>query len=300
MRAATGRPADTIGHSQGGLRIRWAPTYWPGLRGSVDDVVSPGTPGYGAVAGDPVRASSCAPARRRMSRGSAFLTALDAGDPTPGPVSHTGIHTRNDTVVVPCRTSVREGARSIELQDVCGIRLATRIGLVYDSMAFRLVRDALDRPGPADPARLPPGACLGDPHLPGVGAAEPGYAAAVVAPAAARAEPGTPGQTLERLLRSHVDFVLAHTRPTGLLVAEPDQLPEKERTAARQARREYPALRGRLFAVARPGTDAAEGRIAVSAVLTVVDNAPRTGRLGARPDPGERLVKIGLALLRAG
>lgn len=118
--------------------------------------------------------------------------------------------------------------------------------------------------------------------------------------AAALAEPGTPGETLERLLRSYVDFALAHTRLIGLILAELDQLPEKERKAARQAQREYLALWGRLFAEARPGTDAAEGRIVVSAVLTVVDNAVRTGRLGARPDLGERLVEIGLALLRAG
>ncbi|MEU5162538.1 alpha/beta fold hydrolase [Streptomyces sp. NPDC020875] len=187
VRAATGRPVDAIGHSQGGLQLRWALTYWPGLQGFVDDAVSLGTPEYGAVAGDLVCASSCAPALHQMSRGSAFLTALNSGDPTPGPVSYTGIHTRNDTVVVPHRSSVREGARNIELQDVCGIRLVTHIGLVYDSVTFRLVRDALDRPGPADPARLPPGACLGDPYLPGVGAADLAYAAAVVAPAAAAA-----------------------------------------------------------------------------------------------------------------
>ncbi|MFE0427457.1 esterase/lipase family protein, partial [Streptomyces sp. NPDC058953] len=158
IRAATGRPVDAIGHSQGGLQIRWALTYWPGLRESVDDVVSLGTPEYGAAAGDLVCALSCAPALHQMSRGSEFLKALNSGDPTPGPVSYTGIYTRNDTVVVPYSTSIREGARNIKLQDVCGIRLVTHIGLLYDSVTFRLVRDALDRPGPADPARLPSGA----------------------------------------------------------------------------------------------------------------------------------------------
>ncbi|MFE0425911.1 TetR/AcrR family transcriptional regulator [Streptomyces sp. NPDC058953] len=112
--------------------------------------------------------------------------------------------------------------------------------------------------------------------------------------------PGTPFETLERLLRSYVDFALGHTRLIGILLAELDQLPDKERRSALQAQREYLALWGRLFGEARPGTDPAEGRIVVSAVLTVVDNAVRTGRLGARADLGDRLVEVGLALLRAG
>ncbi|QDY80198.1 esterase/lipase family protein [Streptomyces qinzhouensis] len=187
MRAATGRKVDAIGHSQGGLQLRWALTYWPSLRDSVDDAVSLGTPEYGAAAGGPACILSCAPALHQMSRGSAFLKALNSGDPTPGAVSYTAVYTRDDLVVTPYRTSIREGARNIKVQDVCGVRLVTHIGLVYDSVTFRLVRDALDHPGPADPARLPAGACLGAPYLPGVGAADIAYAAAVVAPAAATA-----------------------------------------------------------------------------------------------------------------
>ncbi|MGV9315402.1 TetR/AcrR family transcriptional regulator [Streptomyces sp. NPDC003691] len=112
--------------------------------------------------------------------------------------------------------------------------------------------------------------------------------------------PGTPDETLDRLLRSYVDFALGHGHLIGLILGELDQLPEKERRSARQAQREYLALWGRLLEEARPGTDPAEGRIVVSAVLTVVDNAVRTGRLGARPDLGDRLVEIGAALLRSG
>ncbi|AZK97757.1 esterase/lipase family protein [Streptomyces tsukubensis] len=203
MRAATGRKVDAIGHSQGGLQLRWALTYWPSLRGSVDDVVSLGTPEYGAAAGGLACILSCAPALHQMSPGSAFLKALNSGDPTPGDVSYTGIYTRDDLVVTPYRTSVRQGARNIKVQDVCGVRLVTHIGLVYDSVTFRLVRDALDRPGPADPGRLPAGACLGAPYLPGVGAADIAYAAAVVAPAAATAAATAPRVRDEPPLRPY-------------------------------------------------------------------------------------------------
>ncbi|MFJ8229863.1 TetR/AcrR family transcriptional regulator [Streptomyces sp. NPDC094448] len=112
--------------------------------------------------------------------------------------------------------------------------------------------------------------------------------------------PGTPEETLGRLLRSYVDFALGHGHLIGLILGELDQLPEKERRASRQAQREYLALWGRLYEETRPGADPAEARIVVSAVLTVVDNAVRTGRLGARPDLGDRLVELGTALLRSG
>ncbi|MGV9315406.1 esterase/lipase family protein [Streptomyces sp. NPDC003691] len=203
MRAATGRKVDAIGHSQGGLQLRWALTYWPSLRESVDDVVSLGTPEYGAAAGDPACVLSCAPALHQMRPGSAFLTALNSGDPTPGGVSYTAVYTRDDLVVTPYRTSVRQGARNIKVQDVCGVRLVTHIGLVYDSVTFRLVRDALDRPGPADPARLPTGACTAAPYLPGVGAADIAYAGAVVAPAAATAALTAPRVRDEPALRPY-------------------------------------------------------------------------------------------------
>ncbi|MER5951882.1 TetR/AcrR family transcriptional regulator [Streptomyces sp. NPDC001904] len=115
--------------------------------------------------------------------------------------------------------------------------------------------------------------------------------------AQALARPGSPRQTLERLLRSYIEFALTQSHLIGLLIGELDQLPEKERKAARQAQREYVALWVRLLDEVRPGLDTAEARIIVMAVLTVVDNAARTGATGNRPDLADRLVEIGTALL---
>ncbi|MFI1829287.1 esterase/lipase family protein [Streptomyces sp. NPDC020412] len=187
LHAATGRKADVVAHSQGGLQVRWGLTWWPGMRAAVDDVVSLGTPEHGTAAGDLLCALPCAAAAHQMKRGSAFLTALNSGDQTPGDVSYTSIFTRDDLVVTPHRTAAKEGARNIGIQEVCGIRLVTHIGLVYDSVAFRLVLDALGRAGPADPKRLPAGACWGDPYVPGVDAGDVLHATTVVAPAAATA-----------------------------------------------------------------------------------------------------------------
>ncbi|MFG3168577.1 TetR/AcrR family transcriptional regulator [Streptomyces sp. NPDC048200] len=109
----------------------------------------------------------------------------------------------------------------------------------------------------------------------------------------------TPREALDRLLRSYVEFALGQSHLIGLLIGELDQLPEKERKAARQAQREYLALWVRLLDEVRPGLDTAEARIIVTAVLTVVDNAARTGATGGRPDLADRLIEIGTALLTA-
>ncbi|MEU5398086.1 alpha/beta fold hydrolase [Streptomyces sp. NPDC005963] len=203
LHSATGRKADVIAHSQGGLQIRWGLTWWPGLRNMVDDVVSLGTPEHGTAAGDLLCALPCAAAAHQMTPGSAFLTALNSGDQTPGAISYTSIYTRDDLVVVPHRTAVRDGARNIGLQEVCGIRLVTHIGLVYDSVAFRLVLDALSRPGPADPRRLPIGTCLAYPYVAGVGPLDIARAGAVVVPAAATALATAPRSNHEPPLRPY-------------------------------------------------------------------------------------------------
>ncbi|GAA1372216.1 hypothetical protein [Streptomyces beijiangensis] len=49
----------------------------------------------------------------------------------------------------------------------------------------------------------------------------------------------------------------------------------------------------------RPGPETAEARIIVLAVLTVVDNAARTGVTGERTDLADRLDEMGTALLPA-
>ncbi|WP_329113757.1 TetR/AcrR family transcriptional regulator [Streptomyces sp. NBC_01465] len=117
--------------------------------------------------------------------------------------------------------------------------------------------------------------------------------------AQALAQAGTPRETLDRLLRSYIEFALDQSHLMGLLIGELDQLPEKEQKTARQGQREYVALWVRLLDEVRPGLETAEARIVVLALLTVVDNAARTGSSGERPDLADRLAEIGTALLLA-
>ncbi|WP_328867138.1 TetR/AcrR family transcriptional regulator [Streptomyces sp. NBC_00304] len=117
--------------------------------------------------------------------------------------------------------------------------------------------------------------------------------------AQALARPGAPREILDRLLRSYIEYALAQSHLIGLLIGELDQLPEKEQKTARQGQREYVALWVRLLDEVRPGLETAEARIVVLAVLTVVDNAARTGTAGGRADLADRLAEIGIALLMA-
>ncbi|MET8538560.1 hypothetical protein ABZV67_44570 [Streptomyces sp. NPDC005065] len=106
-----------------------------------------------------------------------------------------------------------------------------------------------------------------------------------------------PRGSLDALLRSYIEFALNQSHLIGVLVGEPDQLPEKERRASRQARRDCLALWVRLLDEVRPRLDTAEAEIIVNAMLTTVDNAARTGRLGERPDIADRLTDLGTVLL---
>ncbi|MFF9512426.1 hypothetical protein ACF1BU_35845 [Streptomyces sp. NPDC014724] len=82
-----------------------------------------------------------------------------------------------------------------------------------------------------------------------------------------------------------------------LRISEPDQLPEREGKASKQAQRDCLALWLRVLDEVEPGLDTAEAEITLCAVLTVVDHAVRTGRLGRRPDLADRLAEIGSAQL---
>ncbi|MGH2722051.1 MAG: esterase/lipase family protein, partial [Actinomycetota bacterium] len=184
MAAATGRKVDVVGHSEGGLQPRWATRWWSDVRDRVDDIVTLGTPHHGVV--DPTFGLvhcpvPCVPgALWQMREGSDFLTALNAGDETPGDVSYTSIWSATDELVqllaLGKPTSDLAGASNVRIQDVCPGRPVSHVGLAVDAPTSAVVLDALTHPGPADPARVdrrtclqatapdaPPGGLRGDP-----------------------------------------------------------------------------------------------------------------------------------------
>jgi triacylglycerol lipase len=159
LAATRARKVSLVGHSQGGMMPRYYVKFLGGA-GKVDDLIglapsNHGTSNPGALLLDGVGVCySCG----QQATGSAFLTDLNAGDETPGNVSYTAIETRYDEVVIPYTSAFLSGATNVLLQDRCPLDVAEHLGIIYDAVALRWVRNALGRPGPADPAFRP--SCL--------------------------------------------------------------------------------------------------------------------------------------------
>jgi hypothetical protein len=161
--AASGKPVDIIGYSQGGLEPRWAVKYWSDVRDAVDDIVTLASPHHGALSADALCiAGSCAAAAWQMNQGSAFIASLNAVDETPGSIDYTSLYSLNDELVqpvLPVPTAQLDGATNLLIQDVCFGRLVEHGREPVDAAVFALVLDALENPGPADPARIDPAVC---------------------------------------------------------------------------------------------------------------------------------------------
>ncbi|MGQ0620703.1 MAG: esterase/lipase family protein [Panacagrimonas sp.] len=176
--AETGRKIAMIGHSQGGLMPRWALKFWPSARAIVSDFVLFAGPSHGtnvALPGAVLEAlfdtlglgelpiGLLPEVIYQFTPGSDFVTALNAGDETPGEVDYTSIYTLFDELVrpvLPVPTAAldfdQNNARvaNILIQDVCPGYL-TEHGTIgtTDPVAFALAVDAISNPGPADVER---------------------------------------------------------------------------------------------------------------------------------------------------
>jgi triacylglycerol lipase len=107
---ATGaKRVDIISHSMGGLSSRY---FSKNLAGSekIDGFVFLGTPNHGTTAADLCPIQSCL----EMRRGSGFLTALNAGDETPGTARYATWWTPCDQVTTPPESVVLDGATNTQ------------------------------------------------------------------------------------------------------------------------------------------------------------------------------------------
>src|SRR4051812_4101684 len=140
---------DIVGHSQGGMMPRY---YIKNLGGAdkVDDLVGLAPSNHGTTTPLAPYAIGC-PACMEQAFGSPFLTALNAGDETPGPVSYTVVETRYDEVVTPYPSAFLSGdhTTNVRLQDACPADFSEHLAIVGDPIALQWVENALGRPGPA-------------------------------------------------------------------------------------------------------------------------------------------------------
>jgi triacylglycerol lipase len=154
-----------VGHSQGGLMPRYYIKFLGGDQ-VVDDLVGLAPSNHGTstsgphdnpITGSEAQVVFCR-ACIQQAEGSEFLTNLNEGDETPGPVSYTQITTEYDTVVVPHTSGYLEpGERTTNLtiQDKCPGDSAEHLQIPMSDTAIALTLDALGRDGAADPTYQP-------------------------------------------------------------------------------------------------------------------------------------------------
>jgi hypothetical protein len=173
MHAQAHRRIAVMGHSQGGMSMRWALRFWPDTRTMVDDVIGMAGSNHGTTAVAALcrpGVTSCLPADWQQAAGAQFIAALNSGAETFAGISYTEIFTHTDEVVQPNYTdkssssALHTGAGAItnvSTQDICPLDLDEHLTVgTIDPVAYALVMDALTHAGPAAPSRISRSVCL--------------------------------------------------------------------------------------------------------------------------------------------
>jgi hypothetical protein len=178
MYALAGRRIAVMGHSQGGMSMRWALRFWPDTRAMVDDVIGFSGSNHGTTAGNgQCAAFGCPPADWQQAASAKFIGALNSLAETFSGISYTEIWTHTDEVVQPAGDAATASAAlhtgggaitNVATQDLCpaDTNEHLQVGTV-DPVAYALAVDALTHDGPAAPTRVDPGVC-GQLYMPGV------------------------------------------------------------------------------------------------------------------------------------
>ena len=194
-----GRKIAVMGHSQGGMAMRFPLRFWPGTRKMVDDVIGFAGTNHGTEAAGSC-SDGCTAAAHQQAAGSDFITALNSRAETFSPISYTEVFTLLDEVVTPPReaSSVSGPGRitNVAVQEICPLDPNEHLGIgTVDAVASALALDALDHDGPADPSRVDPAVC-GQLFMPGfnpvTNLADLALAAAQLADS--QLEPGVPSE----------------------------------------------------------------------------------------------------------
>jgi triacylglycerol esterase/lipase EstA (alpha/beta hydrolase family) len=170
MYQLSGQRIAVLGHSQGGMSMRWALRFWPDTRTMVADVVGLAGDNHGSIwqQVDNVTACviACPPVNFQQAVGSNFLQALNSGAETFAGVSYTEIYTEIDEIVdntpplcSSCLTSGAGQITNVAIQSICPNDLSEHLGLYTDLVAYHLVVDAITHAGPAQTSTVPSAVC---------------------------------------------------------------------------------------------------------------------------------------------
>jgi pimeloyl-ACP methyl ester carboxylesterase len=166
-----GRQIAIIGHSQGGMSMRWALRFWPDTRKMVADVVGlePSNHGTTVITDEDCSALGCPAADWDQTYQSPFIEALNSGAETFARVSYTNTYSIDDELVHPdsgpadcssCLSTGRGQISNVELQSICPLDTSEHVeGGTTDPVPYALGIDAITHPGPAAPGRIPKSVC---------------------------------------------------------------------------------------------------------------------------------------------
>ena len=162
-----GRRIAVMGHSQGGMIMRWALRFWPRTRKMVQEVIGFAGTNHGSKIIPSLCVPSCAPALWQQDARSHFIEALNSRQETFRGIDYTEVYSHLDEFVQPntsdSGTSSLHGPgriTNVALQDVCQASTTEHllIGTV-DPAGWALALDALTHKGPADPRRVDSAVC---------------------------------------------------------------------------------------------------------------------------------------------
>jgi pimeloyl-ACP methyl ester carboxylesterase len=171
MYKLAGRRIAIIGHSQGGMSMRWALRFWPDTRAMVEDIVGLEADNHGTIAVTPADCAElgCPPADVQQASTSNFIAALNSRTQTFAGISYTELYSTHDELATPdsgpndCTSCLSTGGgqiANIELQSLCPGDLSDHVlAGTTDPVAYALGIDAITHPGPANPARIPKSVC---------------------------------------------------------------------------------------------------------------------------------------------
>jgi hypothetical protein len=180
MYALAHRRIAIMGHSQGGMSMRWALRFWPDTRTMLADVVGFSGSNHGTTVLGPGTCETlgCPPADWQQLYQSPFIRALNSYAETFAGISYTEIYTHTDEVVQPnsgydASAALHTGAgqiTNVATQQLCPGDVDEHLAIgTIDPVAYALAIDAITHPGPANVARVArePGLCS-KLYMPGV------------------------------------------------------------------------------------------------------------------------------------
>ncbi len=154
---------DLVGHSQGGMMPRYYIKFLGGqnkvnrligLAPSNNGTTLSGIANLARVFGITGIVEQVGPAFAQQIKGSAFITNLNAGDPTPGNVKYDVLVTNGDQVVTPYRSAFIAGASGWTAQSGCWLEASEHLQFSYSTRVQTKVANLLDGRNRRLPCRL--------------------------------------------------------------------------------------------------------------------------------------------------